>query len=168
MTSSSVMVPLTFTLKYSSGRSIDSPTSDRAAKWTTPSIRRVRKRASSAFRSRISPSTRALPNARSRWPRLMSSKTTTLCPASMRARLTVLPIYPAPPVTRIMRPSPSVPVRCGPFSREAAATKRRRGSCRYDTHQSYGRRSDPAMERRTNSGPAGASGSRNPARVAVE
>src|SRR5699024_7926212 len=88
-----------------SGFSTDSPTCLWAAKWITESApaARIRKASFSRASGRVtSSSNSSAPSVRRRRPVERSSTTTTSCPCSSRSRTTCDPMYPAPPITRVV------------------------------------------------------------------
>src|SRR5699024_6049265 len=97
--------PAMLSCQYISGFSTDSPTCLWAAKWITESApeARIRKASFSRASGRVtSSSNSSAPSVRRRRPVERSSTTTTSCPCSSRSRTTCDPMYPAPPITRVV------------------------------------------------------------------
>src|SRR5690625_5063193 len=102
---STLASPAMLSCQYISGFSTDSPTCLWAAKWITESApaARIRKASFSRASGRVtSSSNSSAPSVRRRRPVERSSTTTTSCPCSSRSRTTCDPMYPAPPITRVV------------------------------------------------------------------
>src|SRR5438445_85032 len=101
--SSNTRPAATLLAKYISGCATDSATSAYAARCTRASNEWRASTPSSTRRSPTPPCTNCAPGSTAaRWPRLRSSSTTTAWPRETSCSTTTLPMYPAPPVTRIL------------------------------------------------------------------
>ena len=104
--SSSATLPPRLLDQYLAGSATDSPTSDLAAKCSTPSVPSA---STSAAQSRSVPLTKVAPaGTASACPVDRSSSTVTSCPAATSCAATTLPMYPAPPVTSTLTMPPAV------------------------------------------------------------
>src|SRR6266496_403168 len=102
--SSSTRPAVTLLARYFAGSATDSATRANAARCMTASIRWPANSRSSTARSPTFPLMNSTPGATaSRWPVLRSSSTMGVSPRARSCSTTTLPMYPAPPVTRMLR-----------------------------------------------------------------